>query len=190
MASTVGNKTLYQELTSVTPNVWTDLLPLDTSGNLKNLVIPKLIIHNTGTPDITVSVKLITVDIGATPNVEQDGHILSDFKIAGSARRNGTVNNLPGTNPVNFSKPMAPHVEGIGPGGYDANSFGDWNGLTYSGRHEVDFYNSLPMQSTRIIKAQFKCNVASGFIATLFMGEPQQLIRTLKAGTGNSGPRL
>ena len=106
MASTVGNKSYYQELTSVTPNVWTDLLELDTTGNLKNLVIPKLIIHNTGADDITVSVKLIMVDITATPNTESDGHILTDFKIAGSARRNGTVNNLPGTNPVNFSKPM------------------------------------------------------------------------------------
>jgi len=184
--SNTGNKGFNQQLVTVTPNTWTDLLPRDTNErrvnqNLRGLTINKLVIQNTGTDDITVSVKFISRD-PQSPHDEYEGEVISDKIISGSHRRgsNGTTtaNNL-----INFSKPMGRGVEGYGFGGHDANTIADWNGLTYTGVLEMDFVN-YQLQFPNMQSVQFKANVGSGFIATLIMNDNQIKMKQTVGGNG------
>tara|TARA_R100001440_G_scaffold62987_3_gene83178 strand:- start:9736 stop:10296 length:561 start_codon:yes stop_codon:yes gene_type:complete len=186
MASTVGNRTIYQQLDTVTPNTWTDLIARNGLPK-KDMQISKIVIQNTGADDIQVSLKFVSRDI-APPNTESDGEILTSYSISGSTRRSGLINNLSGTNPVNFSKPMAPHVEGGGLGGYDAHSFGDWNGLTYSGRKEIEFFENYTFSDLDIQSLQFKCDKASGFKATVILTIQARKVKM--GGAGGTGVKM
>lgn len=180
MPSKVGNKGVPQQLTSVTAGAWTTLF--DPGADWLNSVIPKIWIQNTGADDITVSLRMTSLDMG---DGVYEGDFLTNVKIAGSNRRSGLLNNIPGSNPINFSHDMAPNVDGLQPGGHDSHSFEDFNGLTYSGRVDIDFFQSYTVES--VIKLEFKCDKASGFIATLLPSNatPMKTIVS-KAGTGTT----
>ena len=82
MSSQVGDKGQPQQLTSVTAGTWTTLFD-GASGVWRNAALSSLSVQNTGTNDITVSFRLLSVDVGGG---EYDGDLLTDVKISGSAR--------------------------------------------------------------------------------------------------------
>jgi len=181
MSSQVGDKGQPQQLTSVTAGTWTTLFDgASTAKVWLGAALSSLSVQNTGTSDITVSFRLLSADVGGG---EYDGDLLTDVKISGSARRGGTLNNIPGSNPINFSHDMAPNVDGLQPGGHDSNSFGDFNGLTYTGRLDWKPFQMLPLLYTT--KILFKCDTATGFIATAIpSATPEMRILTSSAGNG------
>lgn len=178
MASIVGAQGIPQQLTSVTAGTWTTLF--EPGEGWKASSMPKIWIQNTGADDLTVSLRITSKDIGGGI---YEGDFLTDAKIAGSNRRSGLINNIPGSNPINFSHDMAPNVDGLQPGGHDSHSFEDFNGLTYTGRVDIDFFQGYTIHP--LMKIEFKCNKSSGFIATLL---PMAAVpmRTIvpKTGTG------
>jgi len=179
MASQVGDKGQPQQLTSVTAGTWTTLF--DASPDVWfGAALSSVMVQNTGTNDITVSIRFLTTDSGAG---DYDGDIYSDVKISGSARRGGILNNVPGSNPINFSHDMAPNVDGLQPGGHDSNSFGDFNGLTYTGRLEWTPFQMIPLMN--INKIMFKCDRATGFIVTAIPSKtPEMKVFTNAVGNG------
>ena len=180
MASQVGELGIPQQLTSVTAGTWTTLFAGSTTRPAKNGTIPKIWIQNTGPADIKVSLRMTSNDLGGGI---YEGDFLTDVFISGTDRRSGIINNIPGSNPINFSHDMAPNVDGLQPGGHDSHSFEDFNGLTYSGRIDIDFFQGYTM--TEIVNIEFKCNRSSGFTATLII-MPAVPIKTIvpKAGSG------
>jgi hypothetical protein len=179
MSSQVGDKGQPQQLTSVTAGTWTTLFDGASSVWL-NAALSSLSVQNTGANDIKVSFRLLSADVGGG---EYDGDLLTDVKISGSARRGGILNNVPGSNPINFSHDMAPNVDGLQPGGHDSNSFGDFNGLTYTGRVDWKPFQMLPLLYTT--KIMFKCDTATGFIATAIpSATPEMKVLTSSGGNG------
>ena len=179
MASQVGDQGQPQQLTSVTAGTWTTLFD---GGSLiwKSAALSSISVQNTGADDITISIKLVSTDVGSG---EYDGDILTDVNIAGSNRRSGLINNVPGSNPINFSHDMAPNVDGLQPGGHDSNTFADFNGLTYTGRLDWTPFQMLPVMYTT--KIMFKCNKATGFTVTAIpSATPEMKVLTNSAGNG------
>tara|TARA_Y100001937_G_scaffold14776_2_gene20026 strand:+ start:44195 stop:44770 length:576 start_codon:yes stop_codon:yes gene_type:complete len=182
--SNTGNTGLNQQLVTVTPNTWTDLLPRDSARTnfLKGVTFNKIVIQNTGAADITVSVKLIS-RLPESPNTEFEGEIVSDKIISGSTRRSSNGISAGKNNIVMFSHVMSPSVQGYGNGGHDANTISDWTGLTYTGQIEIDFIN-YQLEFPDVQSVQFKSNVASGFIATLVLNKNVQRIRMPAGSNG------
>lgn len=179
MASQVGDKGQPQQLTSVTAGTWTTLFDGNSTA-WRNSALSSVSVQNTGANDITISIRFVSTDSGTG---DYDGDIYSDVKISGSARRGGTVNNVPGSNPINFSHDMAPNVDGLQPGGHDSNSFADFNGLAYTGRLDWTPFQMIPLMS--INKVMFKCDRSTGFIATAIPSKtPEMKILTNNAGNG------
>ena len=131
---------------------------------------------------VKVSVKLISRE-PESHNTEFEGEIVSDKIISGSTRRSSNGITAGKNNIVMFSHVMSPSVQGYGNGGHDANTVSDWTGLTYTGQIEVDFMNYV-IEFPFIQSVQFKCDVGSGFIATLVMNKNVQRIRMPAGSNG------
>ena len=181
--NSVGTESYIQQLTTVVAGTWTDLVP--QSEIWKNKRITSIKIQNTGAADMTCSLKFMTCLRNCTdvPPEYAEAELISDAKISGTTRRTG-AGKPPGTNTINFSHPMSPSVEGQGVGGFDSATFEDFNGLTYTGEKEISFFNDYTTMNDWT-KVQFKSDVATGFIVSVILQEPQNL-RILTKGGGTS----
>lgn len=144
-----------QQRTSVTAiNTWEDLY-LNAFAN--NITPAKLTMQNTGTTDLTFGIRLFYT--GGSESI-----IAYDAILPGSVRRAaGGSPGQPGSNVINFSKPMNANVTP------DSAKHGSGNFIIYTNGSSDQVEYHIPITLNEEYSIQIYSKSLTGFVATLVL---------------------